>query len=52
MILDRMNPDSAAEVIQKLIPEETDKTVEKDGLNLYEDYDGPGDDKIVFYKLI
>jgi ribosomal protein S18 acetylase RimI-like enzyme len=34
------------------IPEETDKTVEKDGLNLYEDYDGPGDDKIVFYKLI
>jgi ribosomal protein S18 acetylase RimI-like enzyme len=34
------------------ISESTDKTVQLDGLNVYEDYDGPGEDKIVFYKLI
>ena len=34
------------------ISESSDKTVEVDGLNVYKCYDGPGDDKIVFYKLI
>ena len=34
------------------ISESSDKTVEIDGLHVHEDYDGPGEDKIVFYKLI
>lgn len=32
--------------------ESSDKTVEIDDLHVYKDYDGPGEDKIVFYKLI
>jgi ribosomal protein S18 acetylase RimI-like enzyme len=34
------------------ISESSDKTVAIDGLHIYEDYDGPGEDKIIFYKLI
>jgi ribosomal protein S18 acetylase RimI-like enzyme len=30
----------------------TDKTVEIDGINVYKDYDGLGDDKIIFIKQI
>ena len=30
----------------------TDKTVEIDGINVYKDYEGLGDDKIIFIKQI
>jgi ribosomal protein S18 acetylase RimI-like enzyme len=34
------------------VSQKSDKTVEIDGINVFKDYDGPEDDKIVFYKVI
>jgi len=34
------------------VPQKSDKTVEIGGINVFKDYDGPDEDKIVFYKFI
>jgi len=31
---------------------QSDETTEIDGINVFKDYDGPKDDKIVFFKSI
>ena len=34
------------------VQQKSDKTVEINGIDVFKDYDGPDDDKIVFYKFI
>ena len=34
------------------LSQKSDKTVEIEGINIFKDYDGQNDDKIIFYKLI
>jgi len=34
------------------LSQKSDKTVEVDGINIFKDYDGPNEEKIIFYKFI
>lgn len=36
---------------QGFISKKSNETLEEDGINIFKDYDGPNEDKIIFYKL-
>jgi len=37
---------------QGFLSKKTNETLEEDGINIFKDYDGPNEDKIIFYKYI
>lgn len=37
---------------QGFISKKSDETFEENGINIFKDYDGPDQDKIIFYKFI